>query len=467
MNFLKIDGRHIVDQFESNIVLRGVCLGGYLNMENFITGFPGQESNLRKVLISELGEKRGTFFVERLLRHFLNESDFEFLKSIGVNVVRLPINYHHLEKDEKPFEYIEEGFEKIDRVVEMAKKWGIYVILDLHVAPGFQNNGWHCDNSIGVPLLWKHPHFQERTLKLWEAIAARYANEPAVAGYDMLNEPSAPTPNHLSNFYRRLIESIREKDQNHIIFLESDVVLRKFKGFDDFDSSNLAYSSHNYLDMTLGGRSYPGYMRDKWIDKNAIEEEFIRTNDWVLKNNLAGWVGEFGAIFDGTVKDMHKINALSDQIDVFEKHEHSWTIWTYKDVNVTAPVYVNPESEYIKRIERILKIKHELGTDYWGTHGGGILREFRDTIGMRISRTVGHNGLDIEGMKLNIYERGLLPIVGDYLACLYANAFSDLNTGGIDKVLKEAFSFENCVIRPHLVEVLSSKMKRFGSGKMS
>ena len=96
-----------------------------------------------------LGADAGRKFFERLLDAVLAEDDIAFLKSCGVTVVRLPLNYRHFEDDTKPFVYREDGFARLNRVIEWCAKHGIYAILDLHAAQGWQSPDWHCDRTGG------------------------------------------------------------------------------------------------------------------------------------------------------------------------------------------------------------------------------------------------------------------------------------------------------------------------------
>ena len=186
-------------------------------MENFITGYPGAERCLREAIRGELGEERYQAFFGSLLDAFVTEGDFQFLKEIGATCVRIPFSYRHFESDMTPGVYDDKGFYHLDRAIELGRKYGIYVILDLHAAAGWQSPGWHCDNPYGISLLWEERHYQERVRDLWVHIARRYRNEPWVAGYNLLNEPVAPNMAILNRCYREWIEAVRRVDDRHII----------------------------------------------------------------------------------------------------------------------------------------------------------------------------------------------------------------------------------------------------------
>ena len=161
-----------------NVFLRGVGLGGWMNMENFITGFPGNEEAFRKVVGRALGEEKAAYFFERFLDYFFTDEDARFIRSLGLNLVRLAFNYRHFEDDMHPFVLRESGFRHLDRVIESCAKHDLYTILDLHAAPGCQNQDWHSDNPSAQALFWQHRHFQDRAVWLWEIIAERYKDNP-------------------------------------------------------------------------------------------------------------------------------------------------------------------------------------------------------------------------------------------------------------------------------------------------
>src|SRR5215218_10887229 len=107
---LAVRGKRIVDGEGNDVVLRGFGLGGWMNMENFITGYPANEEAQREAVRAVLGEEKYRLFFDRFLEHFFTEGDARFISSLGLNLLRLPVNYRHFEDDMRPFEMKEEGF---------------------------------------------------------------------------------------------------------------------------------------------------------------------------------------------------------------------------------------------------------------------------------------------------------------------------------------------------------------------
>ena len=263
MDFLQVKNGKIVDQSGTEVYLRGTCVGGWMNMEDFINGYPGTESGMKREFAKAMGAGKSELFFEKILDNFLNEDDIRFIGETGANCIRIPLSYKHFEDDMNPFVYKEEGFKRLDRILDACEQEGIYVILDMHALAGWQNCHWHSDNERGAVMLWKYRHFQERIIALWEEFAKRYRDRSAVAGYDLMNEPSTGTPtgehaydfyefyqsdwDAINRLYREIAEAVRKIDKRHILFLEGDNYSRDFAGLDAPFEENLVYSSHNYI----------------------------------------------------------------------------------------------------------------------------------------------------------------------------------------------------------------------------
>lgn len=164
-------------------------------MENFITGYPGHEKEMRAAMLEVLGPEKYKFFFDKFLEYFFTAEDAKFLASLGLKSVlptqspslrfpirliclssclRIPINHRHFMDDDNPSVIKEEGFFLVDRIVEACAGQGIYTILDMHTFPGGQNQGWHCDSGTHKASFWDYMDFQDRGVELWVAIARRY-----------------------------------------------------------------------------------------------------------------------------------------------------------------------------------------------------------------------------------------------------------------------------------------------------
>jgi endoglucanase len=325
---LRVKGSEILNGRGEVVRLRGFCLGGWLNLENFIIGYPAHESGMWAAVTGVLGEAKARFFFERFLHYFIAEDDFRFIKSLGCNVVRLPLNYRHFESDDHPFEYKLEGFALLDQVIGWARAQQLYVILDLHAVQGWQNRGWHCDNPCRKAHFWGQKVFEDRAVALWQELARRYCDEPFVAGYNVMNEPHADEIGWLNRFYRRVTAAIRAIDSGHILFLEGNHYSQQFEELESPFDSNTVYSSHNYVVPGLDNAEYPGMFNSEVYDRARLEREYLERVTFMRRHNVPNLVGEFGCIYTDSALETSRIRVIADMIDIIEKYGHHLSPWS-------------------------------------------------------------------------------------------------------------------------------------------
>ena len=481
MEFLHVDGRHIVDTKGSKVRLRGTCPGGWMNMEDFINGHPGAEHTLRAQMSEALGSSKAQFFFERMLDHFFNEDDVVFLKQAGASVVRFPLNYRHFEDDAAPFKYKESGFARLDAVLRHCEKHGLYVILDLHSAQGWQNVHWHSDNASRISLLWTVASYQDRYVALWQEFARRYANKAVIAGYDILNEPCSnnemgdypwninanykPRWDRMNGLFRRVVTAIRKIDAKHIIFLEGDNYGKQFSGLDKPFDDNLAYSSHNYTVPGFGPGLYPGATAggsERW-DPARQERFFLDAEgtQFTKQHNVPLWVGEFGSVFNGPPGEApDRLRALDDQIGIFERNDAHWTTWNYKDVGVMGMLTLDPASPYMERIKDLLRKKRALGTDDWMRWLPPTpLKDATAQLANQIFQVVDDPQLDSRLNVRSFSQDVLCFYTGTLMQPLYASLFKGLSETELDHILS-SFSARQCVPNEGLNKVLGKHMAK-------
>jgi len=487
LQFLHVSGRQILDARGKKVRLRGTCPGGWMNMEDFINGHPGAEHTLRAQMAEVLGPSRAQFFFDRLLDHFFNEDDVVFLRKAGASVVRFPLNYRHFEDDAAPFKYKEAGFARLDQVLGHCEKHGLYVILDLHSAQGWQNVHWHSDNASRISLFWDVPAYQDRFIALWQEFARRYKDRTVVAGYDLLNEPCSnnsigdypwniysnykPDWKRMNALYRRVLTEIRKIDANHIIFLEGDNYAKQFAGFEKPFDDNLAYSSHNYTVPGFGPGRYPGEIHPRsaaakgpevW-DQEKLERGFLDADGtkFTQQHNVPLWVGEFGAVYNGPPDENgDRLRALDDQIGIFERNEAHWTTWNYKDIGVMGMLTLDPASPYMERIRDLLSKKAALGTDDWMSWLPPTpVKEATAQLAEQIRQVVGDAELDARLNARCVSQSLLCFYTGTLMQPSYVNLFKGLSENELDDILS-SFSAKRCIPNQGLVDVLSKYMAK-------
>jgi endoglucanase len=474
MDMLQVKKDKIVDASGKPVRLRGVNLGGWMMMENFMIGFPGVESNLRATMAKTLGPSKAQFFFERLLDYFLTEDDFFFLESLGMNGVRLNVNYRHFESDEDPFHYFESGFDRINKVIDWCGKHGIYVVLDLHAVQGYQNSDWHSDNSSRHSFFWHNKQFQDRFVALWEEFARRLKDNPVIAGYGVMNEPLTgeflgrfddnhqPEWSVINRIYRRVVNAIRAIDPDHIIYLEGDLFSVKFSGMDAPFAENLVYSSHNYNASTLGPGRYPGMINGEWWDTARQEKHFLvdmEGTSFCQKHQVPLWVSEFGAVCSADPEEVpDRLRALDEQMDMFDKYGAHWSLWNYKDLGVMGMVNVRPESDYMRVIKPTFDIKQELRADHWShflppTSAVQIIHQLADLVEEQIDYPAANSIANHRYMTQHVLNNYVAPL----LQPVFARQFQGMSETRLDEMLR-SFQFNECKINQPLVEVLKKHL---------
>jgi endoglucanase len=457
-NWLRVSGDQIVNQKGDTVYLRGFGLGGMLHMENFIDGYPANEEAMREGLLKVLGEKKYNLFFDTFLKSYFTESDAEYIHSLGLNLVRIPINYHLFEDDMNPRVIKEGAFEHLDRVIDLCAKHHIYTIIDLHALPGFQNQHWHSDNPTHKALFWKHKDFQDRALHLWEVIAERYKNQPWVAGYDLINEPAEPAGEKLFPYYKRLKDVIRKIDPNHILFLEGD---RYATDFDKFTEvwDNVGYTNHDYaVPGFIFGGDYPGYTRGRYFDKDTLEHDFLKKSEFMFSNHVPLWVGEFGPVYTGNpIKDEMRYQVLKDQLAYYNKYKVSWCIWLYKDMGLQAIMHQNENTPYMKLVSAFLSRKDSLGADAWGSTDKNIRQVIEPLEELLKKEFPGYNPYPKgQQSQIDLMVRHIL--IAEALVPEYCSLFEGLSDKELT-ALAQSFQFENYMKRKRLEDILTGREK--------
>lgn len=350
-NFVKASGRVLKDRdgTGNELVLSGYNLGNVLLTEDWMTGFGfaddpaiADDWTIRDTLTGRFGPSKREEFFRVFQKAYLNTFDFDLLARQNVTQVRLPVFYRNLMDDNGNFILNREGktdFYQIDRIVDAMADRGIYILIDLHGAPGSQSPESHTGRKGFNKLFENSPDgelFRTRTEKLWKEIAIHYKDNPWVLGYDLLNEPTgAPSPLVLADMYDRLYKTIRAVDNNHLIVME---------GIWDWDSlpnpldrkwQNVMYQFHYYCPMISEPKTdkdpvpVPG---QSCADYGTMDFRFSFQKAFIDKKvadslqpvyQVPAMIGEFSAHDDKKSWDYY--------IQTFNAQQWNWTVWAYKD----------------------------------------------------------------------------------------------------------------------------------------
>lgn len=437
-DFIQASGNH----FERNgekVMLRGWALGSWMNFEHFMMGLPGTNSMILDAFREVYGEEKAREWLKSLLVGMVSEKDISFLKGIGINSIRIPFGYHHFIDDSDPDTFLEEGFGQLDRVVQLCAKNGMYVILDLHSTPGSQNNDWHSDNITGQSLFWRYRCFQDQVIRLWRELSARYADNPWVIGYDVINEPHYDlTAEQINGFYRRAAAAIRENDPDHILFLEGTDFGRDFAPLEELDDPQVAYTVHFYPFVLKEDVLDPGM-----DDKRRLEiftEIFDRQLSETKRLNRPIWCGESGyEILDGQEEFYGRL--LSHNVNLCEERGISWNLWTYKDAGRMGIVVPRKDSDWMKLREKL---------------AAGWSHDWEQKVSMEITHYIGdtyYRHLDDKlTYDLDFRVRSILHRIA--VEQILKPALRDIPWDSM-KSYPDSFAFDNCVKR----EVVIDKIK--------
>ncbi|VAW00366.1 Endoglucanase [hydrothermal vent metagenome] len=318
--FVTVSNGEIVDGHGAPLLLRGVGLGNWLLPEGYMWHLsPGRES-AREIedLFEELvGSTRAQLFWDRFRDTFITRSDVDAIAAEGFDHVRLPINWRViLDPDGCP---LEAGLALIDRLIDWCADAGLWVLLDLHGAPGGQT-GTNVDDSNGRPELFMNPDNKDLAIALWRMLAERYRDDTTVLGYDLLNEPlpnewQTTYPEDLVDLYQRMTAAIREVDQNHLIMYEGTHWASNWDIFTEVWDPNSVLQFHRYW-------SPP--------DRSGIQR-YVNIG---VRLGLPIYMGEGGE---------NNVEWLATAFQLYEDHAIGWNFWPWKKIDtITSPCSIDP-----------------------------------------------------------------------------------------------------------------------------
>lgn len=349
--FLKADGKRIVNEKGENILLRGMGLGGWMLQEGYMLKVPGegQQYRIRQRIEELIGPKQTEEFYDVWLSNHTRKIDVDSMKAWGFNSIRLPMHYnlYTLPIEKEPVAgqhtWLEKGFALTDSLLAWCKANQMYLVLDLHAAPGGQGNDFNIsDRDPSKPSLWDSEANQQKTIALWGKLAERYKDEPWIGAYDIINEPNwgfedandknglKETKNiPLKKLLVDITKAIREVDQKHIIIIEGNGWGNNYNGILPTWDDNMVLSFHKYWNTN---------------DIGSIQH-IIKTRD---QYNVPVWLGETGE---------NSNLWFRDAIHLLESNNIGWAWWPLKKLGHNNPLQIRSNLNY----EDVLK--------YWNGKG--------------------------------------------------------------------------------------------------
>jgi type 1 glutamine amidotransferase len=355
--FLHGRNARIVNGQEQEIILRGMGLGGWMLQEGYMLGVRnnGTQHSIKAGITDLIGKADCDKFYQLWLQNHMTGADVDLLAKSGFNSIRLPMHYNlftlPIQDEPVPGQntWLKTGFELTDNLLAWCKANRMYLILDLHASPGGQGRDANIsDYDPAKPSLWESEANRQKTIALWRKLAERYANEPWIGGYDLLNEPnwtfegkdkngkedSSSAP--IWNLYQAITRTIREVDKNHMIIIEGNGWGNNYNGFPGPWDENLAMSFHKYWNANT-------------------QEQIARYLALRAKFHVPLWLGESGENNDQWFRDC---------VALVESNHIGWSWWPHKKVESTSCTLSITRPDAFKKV-----------VDYWNKLGERPSRE--------------------------------------------------------------------------------------------
>ena len=314
-DFLKVNGTQIRKQKGTGdiVYLRGTNAGGWLVQEDWMNPTnASDQKTMMTTLANRFGASKRDELVSTYENNYWTTQDFDNCAEMGMSVIRLPFTYMNLCDDNGNLK--SNAFDRLDWFVQNCSQRGMYVILDMHGAFGSQNGMDHSGEINDGKQLYYNQSNKDKTLNLWKKIAEHFKGNPAVAAYDILNEPgikAAATYSLHWDFYNEIYNTIRSKDSNHIIIMESCWDADNLPRPSQYGWTNVAYEYHYY----------------PWSAQNSsdAQKSYFSSKVSDIANHNYGvptFVGEFTCF--------EQAEGWKAAMSTFNGQGWHWTTWSYK-----------------------------------------------------------------------------------------------------------------------------------------
>ncbi len=346
--YLRASGDIIVDGKNENFLFRGIGTGNWMIHEGYMmqtSSFAGSHFALKDKIVSTVGEVKADSFYNVWLDNHVTKADIDSMKLWGFNTVRAVLHYKWftLPIEEEPIQgeqtWKEKGFNLIDSLLSWCTDNEMYLVLDMHGTPGGQGlNSGISDYDPSKPSLWESDDNKQKLLALWYKLAHRYANEPYIGGYDLINETNWDFENSgnekgcncnqntpLREMFEALIDTIRQTDANHIVFIEGNCYAGNYNGLESLASydSNIVFSFHKYWNFN---------------DQSSIEKFLDMRDDY----NVPLWVGESGE---------NSNTWFTNAIHLLESNNIGWSWWPIKNADPSNVFQSELNQDYLTLID--------------------------------------------------------------------------------------------------------------------
>ncbi|MBS2211422.1 cellulase family glycosylhydrolase [Carboxylicivirga mesophila] len=352
--FLRVEDINIIND-EGPFIIRSIGTGNWMIQEGYMMQSTDAGINthtqFRNKLNETMGVERTNEFYAHWLEHHFTKTDLDSLKAWGFNTIRPALHYKWftlpIEEEERNSNgtiqntWFNKGFDKLDKLVAWCEENQMYVIFDMHGAPGGQGKDANIsDYDQTLPSLWESNDNQEKLIALWTKIAERYKNNPWVGGYDIINEPNWDVDGNTQNengcecqnngalwsLHQRITNAIRSVDKTHIIFISGNCWGNNYNGFEN-------HALNGYDDNTV--LTFHKYWNSN--AQNAIQWAI----DMRQQYNMPLWMSESGE---------NSNHWFAEAIELFERNNIGWSWWPVKKSRLNNVLKVTTNEDYYELV---------------------------------------------------------------------------------------------------------------------
>ena len=341
---VQASGKSLYDAEGNRFIMHGINAGQILLQEGWMSPFALEPSknedgsyvkdadgNIQYPEFTEEEFREGikanpnlnTYDMEELMKiywdAFFTAEDFRIIKEdLQMNTIRLPFYYLNILNEDLTLKSEEDAFAYLDWFIGEAAKNELYVVLDLHGAPGSQNGFEHSGIEERVAELWTSEENITATVALWDFVSEHYTKtEPElgkwIATYDILNEPTYEyntyTTKECWDVFDQIYEVIRDNGDQHVVTMEGCWDFGKLPDPVDYGWENVQYEYHWY---NWWSNILPYDLLYAYYDLYNIGRDY----------DVPVYIGEFTLFEDK--------EQWADTLALFDQREYSWTIWNYK-----------------------------------------------------------------------------------------------------------------------------------------
>jgi len=347
--FLKTQGTEIVND-NGPVLLKSIGTGNWMIQEGYMMQSSSAKINthtqFRKKLEIVIGEAHTKEFYNTWLANHFTKRDLDSMKSWGFNSLRVALHYkwftvpieEEIINSDGTFEntWLDKGFDMLDKLLSWCADNEMYLILDMHGAPGGQGkNASISDYDASKPSLWESEKNKKKFVELWVKLADRYKNSIWIGGFDLINETNwnFTDSNHengcncknnddLWDLHKRLIEGIRSVNKNHIVYISGNCWGNNYESFDIHPlkqcDDNMVITFHKYWNNNRDDSIA------KWLE---IRDQY----------NMPLWMSEAGE---------NSNTWFSDCISLLEKNNIGWSWWPVKKSKYNNIFKVKTDQDY-------------------------------------------------------------------------------------------------------------------------